>query len=239
MIDYEFFKKILNQEDDGYIEDGDFLDKNIVSLFAKSKKQKVVNLFKKYGKTYKPLYSVELECMKCGKTWVVDMNKTKFIEHITALHYTDESPYKASHILCNECLEEYKNRQNELNRIRGEEEYKERTENTKEFIKKYLSAFPTIEIYVKWSTIRYANVDFDMVAEYIQEMNYYTFLNTIYWKVVAKKVKERAGYRCQLCNSSENLNVHHRSYRNHGYEVLHLEDLICLCHECHEKHHFE
>ena len=146
MIDYEFFKKILNQEDDGYIEDGDFLDKNIVSLFAKSKKQKVVNLFKKYGKTYKPLYSVELECMKCGKTWVVEMNKTKFIEHITALHYTDDSPYKASHILCNECLEEYKNRQNELYRIRGEEQSKERTENTKEFIKKYLSAFPTSEI---------------------------------------------------------------------------------------------
>lgn len=66
---------------------------------------------------------------------------------------------------------------------------------------------------------------------------YSAFLNTIYWKTVAEEAKRRAGYRCQLCNSDKSLNVHHRCYDNRGNEVLHMEDLICLCHDCHEHHH--
>lgn len=66
---------------------------------------------------------------------------------------------------------------------------------------------------------------------------YSAFLNTIYWKTVSEEVKRRAGYRCQLCNSDKNLNAHHRCYDHKGTEVLHMEDLICLCHDCHEHHH--
>lgn len=43
--------------------------------------------------------------------------------------------------------------------------------------------------------------------------------------------------RCQMCNGSESLQAHHRSYENHGREHLHLGDLICLCGKCHSKFH--
>lgn len=69
------------------------------------------------------------------------------------------------------------------------------------------------------------------------EGGYSAFLNTIYWKTVAEEVKRRAGYRCQLCNSEDDLNVHHRCYEHKGTEILHMGDLICLCHKCHEHHH--
>lgn len=69
------------------------------------------------------------------------------------------------------------------------------------------------------------------------EGDYSAFLNTIYWKTVAKGAKRRAGYRCQLCNSKDELNVHHRCYEHKGTEILHMDDLICLCHKCHEHHH--
>lgn len=69
------------------------------------------------------------------------------------------------------------------------------------------------------------------------EGGYSMFLNTAYWKTVAEEVKRRAGYRCQLCNSEDDLNVHHRCYEHKGTEILHMNDLICLCHKCHEHHH--
>lgn len=44
-------------------------------------------------------------------------------------------------------------------------------------------------------------------------------------------------FRCQVCNLSGRLNVHHRSYENHGYENLHLEDLVVLCEGRHSQFH--
>lgn len=49
--------------------------------------------------------------------------------------------------------------------------------------------------------------------------------------------KKEAGFRCELCNGEKNLEVHHRTYENHGYEWFNQDDLICLCHDCHETHH--
>lgn len=81
--------------------------------------------------------------------------------------------------------------------------------------------------------------DWSYLKDYICDMDYYDFLKTPYWKAIAEKVRYKADYKCQICNSSEGLNVHHRSYENHGDELHHMEDLICICKDCHEKHHFE
>lgn len=64
-------------------------------------------------------------------------------------------------------------------------------------------------------------------------MKYSDYLNTDYWKAVTAKVKERAGYRCQLCNSQHDLCAHHRTYDHRGSELEHLDDLVCLCRRCH------
>jgi len=67
---------------------------------------------------------------------------------------------------------------------------------------------------------------------------YEDYLKTDYWREVSSKVKERAGYRCQVCNSPEDLEAHHRTYSHRGDELNHLEDLTCLCRRCHHGHHF-
>ena len=68
-------------------------------------------------------------------------------------------------------------------------------------------------------------------------MTYSDYLETDYWKAVAAKVKARAGYRCQLCNSQHDLCAHHRTYDHRGKELDHLDDLTCLCRRCHEIFH--
>lgn len=63
------------------------------------------------------------------------------------------------------------------------------------------------------------------------------FLSTPYWKHVAKLVKDRDGHECRLCCSKTKIAAHHRSYRHHGEEHRHMEDLVTLCEACHQKHH--
>ena len=65
---------------------------------------------------------------------------------------------------------------------------------------------------------------------------YGDYLKSHQWKDKAKQAKERAGNRCQLCNSPNKLQVHHRTYERIGLEDN--SDLIVLCDSCHRKFHF-
>lgn len=68
-------------------------------------------------------------------------------------------------------------------------------------------------------------------------MRYNDFLKTVYWYIVRKHFLKKYGEQCFICNSTEYLNVHHRTYKNHGREHEHLEDLVVLCKDCHAKFH--
>ena len=63
-------------------------------------------------------------------------------------------------------------------------------------------------------------------------MGYLEYLKSPEWKERSKEAKERAGYRCQICNSGKRLEVHHRTYERLGSELP--EDLTVLCRLCHE-----
>lgn len=65
---------------------------------------------------------------------------------------------------------------------------------------------------------------------------YSEFLKSDYWVKVRNKVLERDKFTC-TCGSNTNLHVHHKTYKNHFKEHLHLTDLITLCSKCHEKEH--
>ena len=59
------------------------------------------------------------------------------------------------------------------------------------------------------------------------------------WQRLRLKVMEEAGFQCQECyDETETLNVHHKLYRKDAdpwdYE---LEELVCLCHSCHQYIH--
>jgi hypothetical protein len=80
------------------------------------------------------------------------------------------------------------------------------------------------------------NIDKE-VSELLEPKNYQEYLKTSYWKKLSKLVKEKAGNKCQVCNSRLSLNAHHRSYLNKGDPDKEILDLICLCENCHSLFH--
>ena len=77
----------------------------------------------------------------------------------------------------------------------------------------------------------------EAVKSIILHMPYTDFLGTPYWKSIAKYVKDRDGNRCVKCGTDRRLHVHHLNYQNHGDELHHLDDLICVCRKCHKEIH--
>jgi hypothetical protein len=84
-------------------------------------------------------------------------------------------------------------------------------------------------------------IDEDHIAEHINSMPYHDFLKTAYWKFTARNVRQDLDNRCQGCNVGSSLHVpdvHHMSYKRHGYEATKgYEDLTCLCRYCHNLVH--
>jgi hypothetical protein len=68
-------------------------------------------------------------------------------------------------------------------------------------------------------------------AEALRKLPYQEYLKTRHWTALSAVAKLRAGNRCQICNGTEDLQVHHRTYERLGCERL--SDLTVLC----KKHH--
>ncbi|SRR6266581_3056230 len=69
----------------------------------------------------------------------------------------------------------------------------------------------------------------------LRHMPYQEYLQTPEWKERRLRILERDNYRCQVCNSSDHLNVHHRDYSRRGDEED--SDLTTLCQGCHQVFH--
>lgn len=67
--------------------------------------------------------------------------------------------------------------------------------------------------------------------ETLRAMPYKEYLKTEHWSYMRKKKLRWVDYKCQLCNSEDKLEVHHRTYENLGCEEW--IDLVVLCHRCH------
>jgi len=69
----------------------------------------------------------------------------------------------------------------------------------------------------------------------LKAMSYTDYLRTPEWnrrRQVALKIAE---HRCQICNSPNELTVHHRSYEHFGCEKF--TDLLVMCWPCHKLFH--
>ena len=70
----------------------------------------------------------------------------------------------------------------------------------------------------------------------VYKYTYDDYLHTDLWKITQAIALKRARGKCQVCNSSEHLQVHHRSYDlGLGNEVT--TDLTVLCRDCHSLFH--
>lgn len=65
-------------------------------------------------------------------------------------------------------------------------------------------------------------------------MTYKEYLKTSHWLNKRKEVLEFWGNSCSVCNSTENLHVHHRFYNLFKEKI---SDCIVLCQNCHDCHH--
>lgn len=69
----------------------------------------------------------------------------------------------------------------------------------------------------------------------INLLPYKDYLKSAHWQGIREYALLRADYRCQICNSPDSLEVHHRTYERKGREDY--RDVIALCHKCHAKFH--
>lgn len=67
-----------------------------------------------------------------------------------------------------------------------------------------------------------------------------TYYKSDWWRELREKAIDRAGHKCQMCGKSEydnytlQLQVHHLYYKN-IYTEQELNDVMCVCPECHKK----
>ena len=76
----------------------------------------------------------------------------------------------------------------------------------------------------------------DIVLKEIN-MSYIDYLKSEHWKKLKLKTLRRKRYKnCSKCNSTENINLHHKHYRflMHIHE---LHSIVPLCNSCHNKIH--
>lgn len=69
----------------------------------------------------------------------------------------------------------------------------------------------------------------------LKTMPYADYLQTEHWQEKRRSALKSAHFRCQLCNTQDELHVHHRTYERRGEE--NMKDLIVLCKNCHAKFH--
>ena len=68
-----------------------------------------------------------------------------------------------------------------------------------------------------------------------KRVNYQDYIHSPAWRYKATAAKKRALWACQVCNSAERLETHHRTYVRLGREWD--SDLTVLCRECHQLYH--
>ncbi len=64
---------------------------------------------------------------------------------------------------------------------------------------------------------------------------YKAYLRTPEWKAIRLDILHLRNHKCERCDSTYRLEVHHKTYRNLFNESP--KDLELLCHTCHKNHH--
>jgi len=80
-------------------------------------------------------------------------------------------------------------------------------------------------------------LEFAEADEILKKLPYKRFLSGGVWRSIREYLFEIRGRACQVCCSSERLQIHHSTYKHRGSEYKHLNDLVILCRDCHAKFH--
>lgn len=69
----------------------------------------------------------------------------------------------------------------------------------------------------------------------IRKLHYEEYLESRTWKIKREIFFNKLGRKCFYCHSTENLQVHHKDYRNVGYETV--NNVRIVCDKCHREIH--
>lgn len=251
-MDKDFIKELLSTEDgksDKLIKNGDFIDNELLKIMEKSPKKNLQKIFYCY-KGHMPnggyKYFVEVQCPICEKLCTKSVSKNKLMQILgySATYSSDKYVCYCEKCKANAAMEDERKRRE--SDIAWKEKQKQKTQN---YIDNYLNPNNSFKDELTANEkINYIMGDFwgcndtidDKITEVILQMNYKDFLNTPYWDGVRNYKLKKSKYRCQLCGNKGVLNVHHKTYENHGREHIKSvadSDLIVLCKDCHEKFH--
>ena len=238
MIDINYIKSIIHPEvesTDRKIAPGDTLTDDIIAILREGSSDNIRKCFKPSDKNTRGVkFHINTTCLKCGNDFTANVTKDYLLNQILGKKYTrDHNKYR----ICGECKEKSEQKAGEK---RYAEYKKQKEEATQNIIQNYLIGNEQI----LFNDLQYLlrDADEDKIATYIKSMNYKDFLQTPYWKAIAKYRKYRADNKCCICGSKQNLNVHHNTYEHHGYEHQYsyiMSDLTVLCNECHKRFHFK
>lgn len=62
-------------------------------------------------------------------------------------------------------------------------------------------------------------------------IDYYEYLKSAEWQQVRTRLFKLRGRKCELCENTDSLHIHHLTYKRVGHERD--EDLQILCDDCH------
>lgn len=179
-------------------------------------------------------FNVERRCYDCSTILHIAVSKTELENIIQEI---------GKQYRCKDCEKKLKEQKKAKAELSKQNEENRRVYTTNMFITNYLNPECSWNIPPKnWyralcSEYHSWFIDTKAIKDFISSMDYKDFLQTPYWKAISMHVRYKSGYKCQVCNSKKFLNVHHRSYKHHGEEINHLEDLIVLCNNCHSTFH--
>ena len=249
-MDKEFVKMIITTKDNKdkrLIMSGDFIDNELFETLCNTTQKLANKAFYSYSSTeiIKSNYDVEIKCSDCGSMHVENGSKTAIFNTIRKLKGYHSYYGNALNTLCNECLRKLQYEKEKQEKL-AKEEYETRVASETDYYKKYILD-PNMEFDDDTSTkdkietvMHIGCADENSIKRKIKSMQYSDFLKTQYWEGVRCYKLRKADFKCELCGTKGKLNVHHRTYENHGLEHRRSvadKDLIVLCEKCHKKFH--
>lgn len=115
------------------------------------------------------------------------------------------------------------------------------SEATELYIQKFCTPYVNIDVKDKNLQVEALNpsckVDLNVVKTHnMCKLGYKKYLQTPLWKIISFKVKQREGFKCQMCGEKYP-DVHHTSYDHCGVDFLAMHRLKSLCRDCHKNKH--
>jgi hypothetical protein len=77
--------------------------------------------------------------------------------------------------------------------------------------------------------------EYRRLLSYLRAMPYKEYLQTEHWRHFKGEFLKSVNNFCQICGSTNQIKVHHKTYKNRGRETF--NDVMALCKTCHNKTH--